>query len=217
MTKDELVTTIRSWQVGDKPLNLSKADLSKANLSKANLPGADLYRADLREADLYMADLYRANLYMANLSGAYLSGTALHMADLRGANLYRANLYMANLSGADLYMANLSGADLSKANLSEANLRGADLDHCTMNWQSNNPIGWRLYNAAITTKQQGLASFVIIGHKDNWCWDKWLAYAKKKRNRKAGKWALALMRSWVKDGDGAPDILKGTEKGIENG
>lgn len=114
-----------------------------------------------------------------------------------------------SLSGADLKGADLYGANLYGANLSRADLYGANLEQCIMNWQSNKLIGWRLYNAAITDTQQAMAAFIIIGHKDNWCWDEGLAYIQQERNQEDGKWALELMRSWVKEGDGAPAILKG--------
>ena len=91
-------------------------------------------------------------------------------------------------------------------------LQGANLDGCTMNWNSNELISWRLYNLAETTKQMELSALVIIGRKgigdeNAWCWPEWMAY-----EHPAKQWAIAAMRMWGKEGDNMPDCLRGKKE-----
>jgi len=182
------------WRVDLTGANLTGADLTGANLREANLRGADLREADLREADLYGADLSEVNLRRANLRRANLVDANLSEADLSWANLYGANLSGANLSGAYLRGAYLIGA----------NLYGADLREAAINWQSHDLIAEILRGAAGDDVPRRMLVGLILISRD-WCWEKFLALELDPDLR---EWALAELRQWVKDGDGAPEALK---------
>ena len=174
-------------------MNMTKDELvAKIKAWKPGDPPLDLHGANLRGTDLHGAYLSWADLHGANLHGADLRG-----ADLRGTNLHGAYLHGAYLHGADL-----RGVDLRGTNLHGANLRGTNLRGCTMEWQSHALIGWRLYNEAPDNdiNMKMLASFIII--HTSWCWSEWVEFEHPAKER-----ALELMRTWVKPGDNAPDIL----------
>jgi len=162
----------------------------------ANLSGADLSGADLSGANLFGASLFGANLFGVNLSRAMLSG-----ANLTGANLSGAHLFDANLSGANLHCTVLTGAFLTGANLSDTNL--SDI---TMNWSSHNLIGTRLQQVALSQepcyRNTALASAIQINPQ--YCWNWWLANTPEPEL----SWALNVMRTWVKEGDKVPSILR---------
>jgi len=115
VTRDEVLSEVRTARREDR----------RANLRCAVLRDADLYGADLGWADLRGADLRRANLYGANLYGANLAD-----ADLRG----------AVLAGADLRGADLTGADLTVADLTDADMRDADLTDTCLDPDRHCPI-----------------------------------------------------------------------------
>jgi len=105
------------------------------------------------------------------------------------------------LIGANLNGANLSGAYLSGADLREADLRGAYLENITVNWQSHDLIAEILKRAAgDNMKKRQLAGLILISRE--LCWNDFLAM-----KLLHTKWALNELRKWVKDGDGAPDVL----------
>ena len=132
----------------------------------------------------------------ANLRGAYLEG-----ANLRGAYLEGANLRGADLRGADLEGADLEDAYLEGAYLRGAYLRGADLGEAKISWSSHAMISEILWRAADTEARQMLAAFV--GRMTDWCWDQWAKWDHPER-----EWAIAELRKWVQDGDGAPDLVR---------
>lgn len=181
------------------------------NFAKCELAGANLRRADLSSADLSSADLRGADLWRADLRGANLRGANLYHANLRGANLHRADLRGANLSSADLHRADLRDADLY-----HADLRDADLADITMNWLSHGLVAERLRQAAGIDPILRLAAGYIAMSLD-WCWDELLINAPDVEHPKHGSlelWALATMRTWIKDGDDddVPDELKELEE-----
>ena len=92
---------------------------------------------------------------------------------------------------ADLQEAYLQGADLQ-----EAYLRGAKIS-----WSSHAMISEILWRAADTEARQMLAAFV--GRMTDWCWDQWAKWDHPER-----EWAIAELRKWVQDGDGAPDLVR---------
>ena len=99
--------------------------------------------------------------------------------------------------GANLSCANLRGADLSYAGLSCANIEDA-----TINWQSHDLIAEILRRAAgADIEKRKIAGFMLVSR--DWCWGRFLAQDDPQRD-----WALGVLRKYVRDGDGAPDILR---------
>jgi hypothetical protein len=184
-----------------------RLDLSDAVLRGADLRGADLRGADLRDAalsdaalsgaDLSGAVLRGADLRDAALSDAALSGADLSGAVLRGAVLRGAVLRDAVLRGAVLRDAALSDADLSGAVLRDAVLRGAEI-----NWQSHHLLSEILMRAAGDDIEKNMVAGLVRLRTD-WCWEKWVKIEHSQRD-----WALAELAKWVKDGDGAPAIMR---------
>ena len=133
-----------------------------------------------------------ANLSCANLSGAYLNCADLSCADLSCADLRYADLRGAYLNHTDLRGANLRGADLW----------GADLSGATINWQSHDLVSGILCRAAgEVIERRKIAGLVLVSR--DWCWDQFLAHDDPQR-----EWALSVLRKYVRDGDGAPKILR---------
>jgi Pentapeptide repeats (8 copies) len=117
--------------------------------------------------------------------------------------LEAANLRGANLVGANLVGANLDGAYLDGAYLRGANLDGAYLDGARINWQSHALIGELLGRAAgEDLDKRKVAGLVSISR--DWCWKSWLALAADP----LFPWAIDTLAAWVRDGDGAPAILR---------
>jgi uncharacterized protein YjbI with pentapeptide repeats len=135
----------------------------------------------------------RASLRGANLRGANLRGANLRGADLRGADLREADLREANLGGADLGGADLGGAAL----------RGADLREAIINWMSHTLVSELLMRVAGDSIELRMVAGLIAVSTD-WCWEKFLSVETPHRD-----WALAELRKWVRDGDNAPEILRG--------
>ena len=135
----------------------------------------------------------------------WLEGIGGKLANLRDADLVDADLTYANLGGANLTYANLTGADLVDANLAHANLTGADLMGATIEWSSHTLISEILrQEAGNDVEKLKFAGWVLMGERTpGWCWDKYLSY-----NDPLTPWALDVLRSYVKDGDNAPEILK---------
>ena len=178
----------------------------KGAVEKAVANGADLSGANLRGASLFGANLSGADLFGADLRDADLRG-----ADLSGANLFGADLRDANLRGADLSGADLSGANLRGANLFGADLRDADLSGATINWQSHDLISELLLRAAGEDIERRKVAGLILVSRD-WCWGKFLAIESGQIESGQHEWALSVLRQYVKDGDDAPEILKGGVK-----
>ena len=96
---------------------------------------------------------------------------------------------------------NLVGANLRWVNLFEANLTGV-----TMNWQSHQLISEILIRAAgDDLDRSSLAGLIRI--RTDWCWDVWT-----KLDHPARDWAIKELSKWVKDDDGAPEILQNSAK-----
>lgn len=185
------------------------ANLGRANLGGANLGGADLYGANLRDASLRDAYLGGADLCGANLGDANLCDAYLGYANLCGANLRDASLYGADLRDASLCGANLRDADLRGASLRDASLCDASLGGVTVSWSDHNLLAEILWRAAGDSEpRQMLAAF--IGRKFDWCWDEWAQFKHPERD-----WALDELAKWVKDGDGAPKLVRALAKGGE--
>jgi len=132
----------------------------------------------------------------------WIDGEGGKSADLSGAYLRGAYLSGANLSGAYLSGANLSGANLRGADLRGAYLRGANLSDVTMNWGSHDLIAEVLRRAAGDHIGKLQVAGLILVSRDK-CWDDFLSMRVAHK-----KWALSELRKWVKDGDGAPSVLK---------
>jgi hypothetical protein len=180
-----------------KRADLTDANLTGAYLRDADLRGAKLTGAYLRGADLRGADLRGACLTDADLTDANLTGACLTGAYPRGANLTD-----ANLGGADLRGADLTGADLTDAYLTGADLRGACLRGAKINWQSHALLSEILWRAAKgEPAREQLAAW--IGRKAEWCWEHWSRLEHPHRG-----WAMAELAKWVKEGDGAPGLLR---------
>jgi len=173
----------------------------RAYLGGAYLRGAYLEGAYLRGAYLVGAYLGGAYLVGAYLGGAYLGGAYLGGAHLGGADLRGADLVGADLKGADLVGADLKGADLRGADLVGAYLRGAYLEGAKISWSSHALLSEILWRAADTEARLMLAAFV--GRMTDWCWDQWAKWEHPER-----EWAIAELRKWVQDGDGAPDLVR---------
>jgi uncharacterized protein YjbI with pentapeptide repeats len=174
-----------------------RLDLSDAVLRGADLRGADLRGADLRDAALSDAALSGADLSGAVLRGADLRDAALSDAALSGAVLRGAVLRDAVLRGAVLRDAALSDADLSGAVLRDAVLRDAEI-----NWQSHHLLSEILMRAAGDDIEKNMVAGLVRLRTD-WCWEKWVKIEHSQRD-----WALAELAKWVKDGDGAPAIMR---------
>ena len=137
-------------------------------------------------------------------------------------NLPHANLSHANLSHAHLWHAHLSQANLSQANLShahlwQANLWQANLSNVIMNWCSHALIGERLYQHFVAPYENILPDKLpfelmlanTISRNLQWCWDDFMRLTKTEPLRTVRENCLTVMRTWVKDGDGASEILRG--------
>jgi uncharacterized protein YjbI with pentapeptide repeats len=111
----------------------------------------------------------------------------------------------ANLGGA-----NLGGANFEGANFEGAYLEGANFEDCQMNWQSHDLIATRLLQAAGDDAYKRLAAGYILVSRD-WCWDALMENVPE-QVKDLLPWALSEMATWVKEGDGAPNILKRAAK-----
>ena len=157
------------------------------------------------EAGGQRAYLGGAYLRGAYLEGAYLRGAYLVGAYLGGAYLVGAYLGGAYLGGAYLGGAHLGGADLRGADLVGAYLRGAYLEGAKISWSSHALLSEILWRAADTEARLMLAAFVC--RMTDWCWDQWAKWEHPER-----EWAIAELRKWVRDGDGAPDLVRNWEE-----
>jgi hypothetical protein len=145
-----------------------------------------------RYTSAVLVSVEAACLRGANLGGANLGGADLGDADLGGADLGG-----ADLRGADLRDADLRGADLGGADLGGADLRGADL-----NWQSHDLLSEILRQAAGDDPTKRAVAGLILVSRD-WCWPQFVALAIPGR-----EWALDTLAGYVREGDGAPEILR---------
>lgn len=71
-----------------------------------------------------------------------------------------------------------------------------------MNWQSHDLIAEILRRSSGNDIQKRMVAGLILVSRD-WCWDQFLAIEHEQR-----EWALGVLRQYVKDGDGAPDVLR---------
>ena len=120
-----------------------------------------------------------------------------------GADLVGADLVGADLRGAYLRDADLVGADLTRANLRGADLRWADLRGAYLNWNSHDLIAELLRQAAGESWQRRALAGLILVSRD-WCWKDFLALEHPEQ-----EWALDVLRGYVREGDGAPELLRG--------
>jgi hypothetical protein len=131
--------------------------------------------------------------------------SALSHADLRFADLRGCSLRKAKFVGADLRWAILEGANLAETNLTRARLKGAVLHDITVNWTDRTLVSEILWQAAGENANRLMVA-ALIGRQADWCWDKFLAIASPER-----LWAVQELRAWIKEGDGAPDLLLARE------
>jgi hypothetical protein len=137
-----------------------------------------------------------SNLHRSDLSGSNLRGSNLRGSDLRGSDLHYSDLSYSELSGS-----NLRGSDHRGSNLHRSDLRGA-----TINWQSHDLIAELLHRAAgDDVDRRKVAGLVSISR--DWCWGQFAALI---ATDPLGPWAIEVLREYVKDWDGAPEILRGT-------
>ena len=148
---------------------------------------------DLTDAYLTDAYLTRANLSRADLTGANLTG-----ADLTGASLTGASLTGADLTGASLTDANLTGADLTGAYLTDAYLSGA-----TLNWTSHDLLSEVLRRAAGDNARKLMLAGLPLVTRDK-CWHNYAAMDIPVDLR---AWAIAILRAYIRPGDGHPALL----------
>lgn len=95
-----------------------------------------------------------------------------------------------------------------RAYLRGADLRGAYLQGATINWQSHTLLSEILRREAGTDVPRRMLAGLIAISLD-WCWDKFLVIEHPER-----AWAIAELATWVKEGDGAPDVLRAAAKGV---
>jgi len=173
--------------------------------SEAGGKRAVLRRMSFENANLREANLQRAGLADAVFKGGDLSGADLSHADLRFADLRGCGLRKTKFVGADLRWAIFEGANLAETNLTRARLKGAVLHDITVNWTDRTLVSEILWRAAGENANRLMVA-ALIGRQADWCWDKFLALASPER-----LWALQELRAWIKEGDGAPDLLLARE------
>lgn len=131
---------------------------------------------------------------LATVQAAVKAGADLAGADLAGAYLAHANLAHANLARADLASAYLAHADLAHANLARAKI----------NWTSHDLLSELLRRAAGNDLQKrSLAGLPLVSR--DWCWNQFIALQLPEELR---AWAIDTLRPFVREGDGAPEILR---------
>jgi len=168
------------------------ADFSRAAFERFAPNGCVFERCDFR-GELF--DERLQTLFASRRQSIFrecrFDGADLHDADLRG----------ANLRGANLTGANLTDANLTDANLSGANLVGVDLGGAKINWQSHALVVEILRReAGDDVDKRKIAGLILVS--TDWCWEKFLAIDEPLRD-----WALGVLRAWVTEDDGAPDVL----------
>ena len=171
---------------------VGEAARQNANLRGSNLSGSDLRYSNLRHSNLSYSNLRYSDLRHSNLRDS----------NLRHSNLRHSNLSDSDLSHSNLSYSDLSGSNLSDSDLSHSNLSYSDLHDITVNWNSHELLAEILrQKAGENTAKRKIAGLVLVSH--DWCWDKFL------RLRDPTKlWALGVLRRYVKEGDGAPEILR---------
>ena len=98
----------------------------------------------------------------------------------------------------------MRGANLDGANLDGANLRGANLGGANLDWQSHDLIAEILRRAAgANIEKRKVAGLILISR--DWCWSDFL----KLNDDSLFGWALDTLAAYVRDEDGAPDVLRG--------
>ena len=99
--------------------------------------------------------------------------------------------------------ANLWGANLRGADLWGANLRGANLGGATINWTSHDLVADLLRRAAGDDVERRKVAGLVLLSRD-WCWEDFGRLA----SDPLWDWALNTVAAYVRDGDGAPEILR---------
>src|SRR3990172_7617090 len=103
----------------------------------------------------------------------------------------------------DLEGAYLEGADLRGASLRGANLYGANLEGATINWRSHDLIAELLLRwSGDDVEKRKVAGLVLVSR--DWCWKDFL----KIRGDPLFEPTMKYLAKFVKDEDGAPDILR---------
>ena len=136
----------------------------------------------------------------------------LSNADLSGANLSGANLFGADLSRANLSVAYLFCANLSRANLFGADLFCANLYGITMSWTSHDLIVAKLRDWARGNTLREMALGWILLRRDG-CWGdsqalNFVTCELPEPFSSIREEILDELAKFVKDGDGAPDVLR---------
>ena len=108
------------------------------------------------------------------------------------------DLTRANLSRADLTGANLTGADLTGAYLTDAYLSGA-----TLNWTSHDLLSEVLRRAAGDNARKLMLAGLPLVTRDK-CWHNYAAMDIPVDLR---AWAIAILRAYIRPGDGHPALL----------
>lgn len=154
----------------------------------------------LEFADFRGADLRGASLRGASLRGADFRGASLYHTDLRDADLRDADLRYTDLCSADFRDAVLRGASFSFADLCSADFRGA-----RMNWQSRELASELLRRDADEDLDRRKVAGLVLVSRD-WCWPD---FESECAGDPLWDWALDTLAPWVRDGDNAPDVLRG--------
>ncbi len=88
-----------------------------------------------------------------------------------------------------------------------AYLRSANLYGATLNWQSHAILGELLQRSASTLDQRSVAG--VVSKSTDWCWDDF----EREFSDDQKAWAKSVLAHLVKEGDGAPEILKADKVG----
>lgn len=91
----------------------------------------------------------------------------------------------------------------SNINLRDANLSGADLSAATLNWNSHDLLAELAIRAAGNDYRRRMDAGLILVSRD-WRWDKFIAVL----DSDTQDWFGSVFAPYVKDGDGAPVIVR---------
>ncbi|MFX0183344.1 MAG: pentapeptide repeat-containing protein [Candidatus Hodarchaeota archaeon] len=126
----------------------------------------------------------------------------LRYTNLKFANLRCANLEHANLENASLRHANLRCANLRHANLENASLKSANLENASLNWDSHQLLSQIILNhAGNNIKKRMIAGLIMVSL--DLCWNDFLEL-----NIPYKSWAIQVLKTYVKESDDVPEILK---------
>jgi len=81
--------------------------------------------------------------------------------------------------------------------------RTPNLNEAVLSWRSHALLSEILWREANTTEQKKFAAFVE--RQTEWCYAEFLEYGE---TCPEVAWAIDVLRPWVRNGDGAPKILR---------